>query len=212
MPNLASHILTFSLVDRPYADIDMILESMDGFTIYKSAGAQILFDSGAWNLSVGPTVDDYIDLIKEDDLPVYPYTWDKKRQLRIMLSSQIQDYPTQVQALTTGEVYNAATGFGLYFYPTKIQAVCGDGMDIATLDLITGITPGDIETHLYEFLFLPGNGLYINIDGSPAGSITQHLPTRDDTAKRLLAIHMYNETDGLGAAFRFSRIQFSQDK
>lgn len=190
----------------------MQLESIDGFTKTLIGGATLAFNMGAWAATVGPSIDDSIEFIKIDAYPLYAYTWEKRRQLRFRLSSQIGNIPTGDFYFTTGDVYGSATGFGLIFTDTKIKAVCGDGLGLSELELFAGLTPGDIYDHLYEFIFYPGNGLYIYVDGVFIGSITTHLPTGTSLADWLLKMTMYTPIAMEGASLRFSRIQFSQDK
>jgi hypothetical protein len=212
MPNLSSHIQTFSVLDAPYAGSDMQLESIDGFYKLLVGGATLDFVTGAWTATVGPDIDDSVVFQKIDLYPLYDYTWEKRRQMRFRLNSQIGNIPAGEFYFTTGDVYGSATGFGLVFTPTEIIARCGDGFDLTDLVLFTGLTPGDIYEHLYEFIFYPGNGVYVYADGVFIGSITTHLPTGTSSAERLLDMLMYTPIAMEGAAFKFSRIQFSQDK
>jgi hypothetical protein len=212
MPNLSSHIQTFSVLDAPYAGSDMQLESIDGFYKVLVGGATLAFVTGAWTATVGPDIDDSVVFQKIDAYPLYDYTWEKRRQLRFKLSSQIGNIPTGDFYFTTGDVYGNARGFGLVFTDTKIKAVCGGGAGISELELFAGLTPGDIYEHLYEFIFYPGNGVYVYVDGVFIGSITTDLPTGTLSAERLLDMIMYTPIAMEGAALKFSRIQFSQDK
>ena len=78
MPNLSSHIQTFSVLDAPYTGNDMQFESMDGMYSVLSGGAALVFAAGAWSADVGPTLNDSLSLIKQDSFPLYDYTWDKR--------------------------------------------------------------------------------------------------------------------------------------
>lgn len=212
MPNLSSHIQTFSVLDAPYAGNDMNFESMDGFYTVLSGGAQLIFSEGAWYASATGTISDSLNLIKRDAFPLYSYTWDKRRQLRLRLSSQVIVGSTGFCYLMCGMPFAPWTGFGLVFTPTQIIARCGDGIDIADLVLFTGLTPGVTYEHLYEFIFYPGNGVYVYVDGVLIGSIITFLPSGTTASDRILTIEMLNEAVFQGYELGFSRIQFSQDK
>lgn len=212
MPNLSSHIQTFSVLDAPYAGNDMTFESMDGFYNVLSGAAALAFAAGAWSATVGPTLNDSLSLIKQDSFPLYDYTWDKRRQLRLKLSSQVTNDPTGEFYLACGNPYGPWEGFGLVFTPTEIIARCGDGSAFTDLVLLTGLTPGDVNVHLYEFLWYPTNGVYIYVDGVFVGSITTDLPSGAGSANRLIDMELMNNAAGESAELRFSRIIFSQDK
>jgi len=212
MPNLSSHIQTFSVLDAPYAGNDMVFDAMDGYYSVLTGGAQLIYSDGAWWASAGPAAGDGLTLLKRDLFPLYSYTWNKRRQLRFRLESMAHDDPTGWCWLLTGNPYGPWRGFGLVFTPTEIIARCGDGVDFTDLVLFTGLTPGDIYEHLYEFIFYPGNGVYVYVDGVLIGSITLTLPSGTLNSERLLYIDMYTDTINKTKQLGFSRIQFSQDK
>ena len=212
MPNLSSHIQTFSVLDAPYAGNDMNFESMDGFYTVLVDPSQLMFSEGAWYASATGLTNTSLTLIKRDAFPLYSYTWDKRRQLRLRLSSQVIVGSTGFCYLMCGMPFAPWTGFGLVFTPTEIIARCGDGIDVADLVLLTGLTPGDTYEHLYEFIFYPGNGVYVYVDEVLIGSITTFLPSGLTASDRILHIEMLNEAEFEGYSLGFSRIQLSQDK
>lgn len=212
MPNLSSHIQTFSAYDVPYADSDLSFDSMDGYIVEKSETASITFNAGAWELCTGPTLNDYIDFYKKDRLPIYCYSWSKRRQIRFRLKSQIDNDPLGYYRIGSGELTGGGCGFGLKLEPTKVRGFAANAVGETLLDLLTGLTPGDFCEHLYEIIFYPGNGVYFSIDGAFVGSITENLPEGDDDADRIAQINMFNDTNGIACVLAFSRIQISQDR
>ena len=211
MPNLSSHIQTFSVFDAPYAGHDLILESLDGFEIEKVGNSSVEYFTNRWNATVGPPIDQSIFIAKKDSLPLYPYTWNKRRQLRIGLASYIENDPIGEYHLFTGDVTSPFLGFGLLFKPTQIKAWAGNGVNHTEIILFDALTPGVNYEHLYELVFYPGNGLYVYADVVLAGSITTNLPTGTNNADDLIAVSMLNGTEGTQSVLAFSRIQFSQD-
>jgi len=165
---------------------------MDGYYTTMSDPTQLIYFDGAWFASVSGLDRPSLNLIKRDSYPLYSYTWDKRRQLRFRLSSQVNGGSTGFCYFMCGMPFAPWTGFGLVFTPTEIIARCGDGIDIAELVLFTGLTPGDTYEHLYEFIFYPGNGVYVYVDGVLIGSITTFLPSGVYASDRLLTIEMLN--------------------
>lgn len=212
MPNLSSHIQTFSVLDAPYAGNDMVFDAMDGYYVVLSDPTQLIFSEGAWYANASGLDKSCLTLVKRDAFPLYSYTWDKRRQLRLRLSSQVANGSTGYCYLMCGMPFAPWTGFGLVFTATEIIARCGDSIDIAELVLFTGLTPGDTYEHLYEFTFYPGNGVYVYVDGVLIGSITTFLPSGVYASDRILTIEMLNEAEFEAYSLGFSRIQFSQDK
>lgn len=212
MPNLSAHIQTFSVLDAPYAGSDLQFDALDGYYINKAATAQLQFNIGAWYLITGPTLNDWITMMKRDLFPIYQYTWSKKRQLRFRLQSQIDNDATGYYLIGTGNVAGMSNAFGLKFTPTKIIGFSVSVAPGAEIDLITALTPGEQYEHLYEITFYPGNGVYFYVDGVLMGSITTHLPTGSTSADYIVDIEMLNDTNGIACVLAFSRIQMSQDR
>ena len=212
MPNLSSHIQTFSAYDAPYAGSDLQFDAIDGYYISKADSAQITFNIGAWNLITGPTLNDYITMMKRDLFPIYTYTWTKRRQLRFRLQSQIDNDATGYYLIGTGCVAGMNNAFGLKFTPTKIMGFSVKSAPETEIDLITGLTPGEQYEHLYEIIFYPGNGVYFYVDGVLIGTITTDLPEGTPSADYIVDIEMLNDTNGIQCVLAFSRIQISQDR
>lgn len=211
MPNLSSHIQTFSTIDSPYAGNDFTMEGLDGFLQATQNGGATTWDGKKWVINSGMTFEALAEIQKIDELAIYPYTWTKRHQLRTRVQSCIANDPLGNYWIWHGNPDGPFNGFGLIFTPTKIQAMTGNLISTTLLDLITGLTPGDNQTHKYELVFYPGNGLYISIDDVFVDKIVDTLPDNDSDAYYVFDIRCFNGTNQEGGSIALSRLQISQD-
>jgi len=211
MPNLSSHIQTFSYVDNPYAGNDFILEALSGFLTQTQNGGDITWDGYKWVINTHQTLNGGANIQKIDELAIYPYTWAKRHQVRTRVESTIANDPLGDYFLWHGNPDGPFNGFGLIFTPTKIIGRTGDLTSTTDLDLIIGLEPGTPYQHKYEMIFYPGNGVYFYIDEVFVNKIVDTLPYDDFDAYFVFKIQCFNGTDTMGGSIALSRLQISQD-
>lgn len=169
------------------------IESLDGFTQYKSGtGAITLYDYAVY-LSTGSSINSKARLYKRCSIPTPGLTWNKKRELVVRASLTQSAAGNLSCRLWTGYDYNKY-GFGFLVEGNYVLGECAGGSTPSQVVLET------IPTGAYDWgknlraVLTPASKVEFYIDGVRLGELTSNLPSGLSETYYLMWLALQNLT------------------